>query len=187
MDDDLIRELKHLEEHTRPDGSGRLKPRLYRQEQEVDDVQNALNGLGYSGFSLISGNDPPDCEAIIDGERWGIEVTELVHAPSMLNRIRGDGQPYYEWTDQELQDAVVRLIDEKDSKPLKGGPYSRKLLVIPTREMHAEKSRLDPIFENVVVPCSQLTDVCIGYDYHANAVGYDGPAYPVTRIKISPR
>lgn len=187
MDDDLIRQLKHLIEHTRPDGSGRLKSRLYRQEQELDDAKNALNGLGYSGFSLSSGNDPPDCEAIVDGELWGIEVTELVHEPSMRNRIRGTEQRHYEWTDQELRDAVVRLIDEKDAKPFRGGPFSHKLLVIATREMHAEKARLDPILENVILPCSQLTDICVSYGYHSNAAGYTGPEYPATRIKISHR
>jgi len=185
MDDDLVRELKHLIEHTRPDGSGRLKSRLYRQEQELDDAKNALSGLGYSGFSLKFGNDPPDCEAVVDGVLWGIEVTELVHQPSMHNRIQGKEQRNYEWKDQELRDAIVRLIDEKDAKPFKGGPFSRKLLVIATREMHAEKVRLDPILGGVSSQCSQLTDVCVSYGYHSSTVGYDGPEYPVTRVKIS--
>ena len=38
--------------------------------------------------SLDLGQDPPDCEAMLDGKWSGVEVTELVHRPALERSIK---------------------------------------------------------------------------------------------------
>ncbi len=50
-----------------------------------------LTALGLELMGLRSrpeGQAPPDCEAIIEGRRCGIEVTELVHRETMERPLR---------------------------------------------------------------------------------------------------
>ena len=61
----------------------RLTTKHHKDLDGLEDVQTALTAAGIQFTKLKhSGNqDPPGCEAIIDGIRCGIEVTELVHRP----------------------------------------------------------------------------------------------------------
>ncbi len=84
--------------------------------------------------SRADGEDPPDCEAMIGGQRCGIEVTELVHRPTLEASIEGNRQ-YFLWDESDLRTEIQKLIDRKD-KPakVKGGPYDRYILIIFTDE-----------------------------------------------------
>jgi hypothetical protein len=80
-------------------------------------------------------DDPPDCEAVIDGERCGIEATELVHQEA-LQRTKQSGQElHFVWDKEnfcrELQSRITRK-DRADN--VKGAPYQRYILVIFTDE-----------------------------------------------------
>jgi hypothetical protein len=65
-----------------------------------------MNVSGY--ISCKKGQDPPDCEAMVDGWWSGIEVTELVHRPTLERSFRAqkdrasgkdpsNAEAYFEW------------------------------------------------------------------------------------------
>jgi hypothetical protein len=100
------------------------------------------------------GQDPPDCEAVIDGVVCGIEVTELVHEKALRRSLKAKaardagnvpaksdpqryqqlllskGEVYLDWSRDAFLSALQARVSAKD-KPenVKGGPYSRYLLV----------------------------------------------------------
>jgi hypothetical protein len=94
-------------------------------------------------------NDPPDCEAVAaDGGRVGIEITELVHGPSIQAARLGKS---YDWKDWKgaLLPALEGLIRRKDQpREIKGGPYSQYLLVIFSDEPGLER---DYVEKNIAV------------------------------------
>ncbi|MGO4512678.1 hypothetical protein AB4Z51_37385 [Bradyrhizobium sp. 2TAF36] len=70
------------------------------------------------------GQDPPYCEATLDGQFSGIEVTELVHRPTLersikavRQRARGEEprkpEAYFNWGRDDLVDALQNLLDLK--------------------------------------------------------------------------
>lgn len=78
--------------------------------------------------------DPPDCEALGSaGERIGIELTELVHGPSIAAARRGDPEIWKDWRESLLPELQCRL-DQKDTATPKGATYREYLLVIYTDE-----------------------------------------------------
>lgn len=91
----------------------------------------------YSGlFARGEGNDPPDCEAKNNiGEKIGIEVTELVDENGIKNHISGNTYDWAEWNKEKLLNKIQERILAKD-KPnkVKGGPYSKYILLIHTDE-----------------------------------------------------
>lgn len=82
-----------------------------------------------------SENDPPDCDADDnDGGRVAIEITELVDPSSAAAARAGK---HYEWKDwrQNLVRALDGILRRKDApSTIKGGPYTRYVLVIHTDE-----------------------------------------------------
>jgi hypothetical protein len=183
-DDEIMAALQMRILAERKDGTGRLKTRHYGKEQEIDDARNALSGLELNFSDLALGQDPPDCVAMVDGDRWGIEITELINTDSFPRRLRGEERLHYEWTDAEIVTHLAALVEQKDAKPFAGGPYVSKMLVIVAAEMHTERARLDPLLETFSVKCEQFTHVCVSYGYHPNLFGYNGPSYPATLIKL---
>jgi hypothetical protein len=59
----------------------------YWKDKPVEEAGAAEEVLITGGFLVeqlrTRPDDPPDCEAIIDGQLSGIEVTELVHEKSL--------------------------------------------------------------------------------------------------------
>jgi hypothetical protein len=118
--------------------------------------------------------DAPDCEAIVNGWRTGIELTELMHQqtleaniktnkrfplspgiplwkqPNLLVRLRG--QRFHIWDQATLRAKVQSLIDEKDIPPeeLKGGPYDRYFLIIHTAEGALGKDNVEAFLQDAV-------------------------------------
>src|SRR4051794_1479566 len=64
----------------------------YWRDKPVGERGAAREVLTAAGFDLRDlrscASDPPDCEATIDGRRCGIEMTELVHRPTLERSIK---------------------------------------------------------------------------------------------------
>jgi hypothetical protein len=141
------------------------------------DAVNALRALGlpYADFKHRKGDDPPDCQAIVNGELWGIEVTELLDA----------SMRYREWTREDFLAALQKIINRKDAPTeLKGGPYLRYLLVVWTGEVHLTPEALEQFLAGEAFTCSLITDACIALDYHPGLADDDPQAYPAVPITI---
>ena len=84
-------------------------------------------------------NDPPDCEATVQGLRYGIEITELVdgHIRAVARHARETNQaaPAPEaWPEDKFRAKVQARLNDKGAAVVKGGPYDQYLLVIFTDE-----------------------------------------------------
>ena len=110
-------------------------------DKQVNETEAALvlsrelSKQSMESFHSISSrgqsNDPPDCEALNSkGERIGIEVTELVHGPSVAAATRGDIIPDEMKKPSELIEEITGRVLEKDGADPKGGPYSWYILII---------------------------------------------------------
>jgi hypothetical protein len=99
--------------------------------------------------SRAPGQDPPDCEAELDGHFSGVEVTELVDQETLEQSIRATqqreagGDPtkpevFLLWNRAQLLSELQARIDAKD-RSWKGGPYERYVLVIHTDELSLDR------------------------------------------------
>jgi len=106
----------------------------------VDSLKESLEKANAGFFnSLVArgrGNDPPDCEAVLDeGGKLGIEVTELVDPVAIMAYKNGNTEQWAEWGEKKLINSIKRRLQAKDvSKNIKGGPYDQYILVIHTDE-----------------------------------------------------
>jgi hypothetical protein len=191
-EDDFNEALIEAIDQMRPFQGVRSTKREYRDLEELDDATRVLEAAGIA-FGELRHNDPqrdpPDCEAIIDGQLCGIEVTEFVHQRKLGKSIKaiksGSGKvEYHEWTRDEFLQQLRETIRTKDNPTeLKGGPYNhRYFLIIWTGEMYLEKETLEAFLEGEIFPCSLITDAYIGLDYHPFAeTPY--PAIPLNIVK----
>jgi hypothetical protein len=137
-----------------------------KAEMEVDAARAVLEGSGCNVGQLESRNDdPPDCEAIVDGKRSGIEITELVHERSLKSTIKGSGQ-YFLWDRDDLLTKLQKLIQHKDRADIKGGPYDRYILVIVTDEFVLERGDVSRFLEGAEFSARHITDCFFGLSYH---------------------
>ncbi len=97
-------------------------------------------------------DDPPDCEGMLDRQWSAVEVTELVHEPTLARSIKAireraagrepeNPEAYYAWDRADLLCALQERIDVKDAVTLKGGPYERYVLVMHTDEFFCSAPR----------------------------------------------
>lgn len=114
-------------------------------------LQEFTNALAHEGklFFLDArhrgeGNDPPDCEAVsAEGERIGIEITELVDGRS-IEAARLD--KHYDWKDWRgaLVPALEGLVRRKDKpRDVNGGPCSQYVLLIFSDEPWLERAYVE--------------------------------------------
>jgi len=110
-----------------------------RETQELGVVQAFAESLEHQGQTFFTehkargvGKDPPDCEATgVDGQRIGIEVTELVDGESIAAARCDEPTEWKPWETNDLLEALQSRISEKDRpSELKGGPYDEYVLVI---------------------------------------------------------
>ena len=97
-----------------------------------ESLEKLSEGFFHSYRSRGDGNDPPDCEALdTEGDRIGIEVTELVDGSSISATRRGGLTPWEPWKKVELYELIRRRIEIKDNPyERKGGPYHEYILII---------------------------------------------------------
>jgi hypothetical protein len=141
-----------------------------------------LEAAGVNAEGLVSrqqGHDPPDCEATLDGCLTGIEVTELVHQPTLERSLKamkqraGGKEPdpkkseaFFVWEREDLLLALQDRIDAKDQSELKGGPYERYILVIHTDEMFLEADKVEQWLRQATFKARRITDVLSGLSHH---------------------
>ncbi|HEV2559794.1 MAG TPA: hypothetical protein VGU45_14310 [Microvirga sp.] len=163
-----------------------------RAVMERNAVRTVLMGAGIEVSELRSRtDDPPDCEAMIDGRRCGIEVTELLHRPALERSIRAvrareEGrepdpnarEAYFTWEREDVLEALQGLIDRKDQAETKGGPYSRYILVIVTDEFVLDQHTVAQFLDGATFNATYITDVLFGLSYHPSSEP-GGGSYPV--------
>jgi hypothetical protein len=142
-------------------------------------AHNILNAAGIHAEELVSrdeGQDPPDCEATVNGCLTGIEVTELVHRPTLERSLKAQkhralgkepekGEAYFIWEQADLLVALQDRIDAKDKGNLKGGPYKRYILVIHTDETFLEATKVEQWLTGTTFRARRITDVVLGLSY----------------------
>jgi hypothetical protein len=138
-------------------------------------------GLKIEGDVTKRTDDPPDCEAVIDGERCGIEATELVHQEA-LQRTKQSGQElHFVWDKEnfcrELQSRITRK-DRADN--VKGAPYQRYILVIFTDEFFLNRNDVEGFIAGTSFRATFITDVFLGLSYDATI-----KEYPVFRLQLN--
>ena len=115
-----------------------------RDIEECGVVQDLCRSLEKDSKSFISnvrrrgrGNDPPDCEGQgHDGQRIGIEVTELVDSDA-IKAFKTSGQyRLADWDKEKLVMAIDHRLDAKNVPDrIKDGPYDSYIVVIHTDEL----------------------------------------------------
>jgi hypothetical protein len=160
-----------------------------------------LQRAGMEVVNLVSretGQDPPDCEAILDGRLSGVEVTELVHRKTLKRSIkairerRAGKEPklpeaYFSWNRDDLLSALQDLIKQKDQRSkLRGGPYTRYVLIIHTNEFMLDRDTVDRLLQGHVFRTKLITDAVLGLSYHPSAEP-SGGCYPVFRLNLKVR
>ena len=127
--------------------------------------------------------DPPDCEAIIEGLRYGIEVTELADETTLKASIKGNHQILL-WGCDQLCAELQKRIDRKDVPPqkVKDGPYDRYMLIIATDETALDPERVEQFLEGKRFCSSFITDVFFGLSYDPKL-----KCYPIFQLPLIPR
>ena len=144
---------------------------------------------------------------MIDGQWCGIEHTELVHEPTMKRSIRArrerqtgkdpkKPEAYFLWTQASLLAALQEIIDDKDQDAarMKGGPYTRYMLVIETEEHYMLVNETERFLNHNAVreflphACFQATRITdaflsLSYEHDVDGRGY----YPVFPLRLAKR
>jgi hypothetical protein len=169
--------------------------------QERASARTVLEAAGVKIDELRSRNhDPPDCEAFLDGQWSGIEVTELLDQPTLEQSIRARRERdagkiperpevWFVWQRDDLLAAIQRRIDEKDiAHKVKGDPYQRYVLVILTAETFLAREYIQEFLKDAEFRARLITDAFLGLDYHpANPLTGEDGGNPVFRLSLTPR
>ena len=131
--------------------------------------------------SRKQGEDPPDCEATLDGRVSGVEVTELIEQPSLERNLRELKSPeYFDWDKPTFLAKLQERIDAKD-RGWKGGPYEHRVLVIHTDEHILDRDIVGRFLAEARFRATLITDAFLGLSYHGSAEP-SGGCYPVFRL-----
>jgi hypothetical protein len=132
--------------------------------------------------SLEQGQDPPDCEATLDGRFSVVEVTALIDQPTLEQNLRQSGsRRYFDWDNPKFLAALQDRIDAKD-RAWKGG-YERRVLVIHTDEFVLDRDTVGRFLEGALFRTTFITDAFLGLSYHPS-VEPEGGCYPVFRLEL---
>jgi len=150
-------------------------------------ARDILEGVGVLVDGLKSlDQDPPDCEATLDGQLSGIEVTELVHRATLersikavRQRSRGEEpqkpEAYFVWGRDDLIAALQAILVAKNSAKLRRS-YERYVLVIHTDEMFLDSSNVERFLKGARFKSSLITHAFLGLAYEP-CKGY--PVFPL--------
>ena len=109
-----------------------------KQENEADVAHMLRDELVRRGAepyhsirSRQPGADPPDCEAVgSNGERVGIEVTELVDQSAIEAAVKGEGSPQESLAPLTVVKKISEVVRKKDRADIPDGIYDVYILVI---------------------------------------------------------
>jgi hypothetical protein len=157
-------------------------------------ARNILEAAGVLVTDLVSlepGQDPPDCEATLDGKCAGVEVTELVQQRTLdrsikavRQRARGEEpqkpEAHFAWDRNDLLAALQKLLDRKNSgKPKR--TYERYVLVIHTDEMFLDRESVARFLAGATFSTSLITDAFLGLSYEPAS-----KSCPTFRLQLTP-
>lgn len=153
----------------------------YWRDRPVKERVNAANVLEAAGVEIaeLASRDereqPPDCEAKLDGQFSGIEVTELVHRTARRSikarRERAAGKApkrpevLFVWDRSSLLSVLRDRLDRKQWR-WQGGPYQRRVLVMYTDEFLLDRVRVGGFLQDATFQSGFFTDVFLGLSYH---------------------
>jgi hypothetical protein len=148
----------------------------------------AETGIRVEGLTSLD-QDPPDCEATLDGCFSGIEVTELVHRPTLersikavRQRSRGEEpqkpEAYFVWDRDDLVAALQALLVVKNAAKLKRS-YEQYVLVIHTDEFFLDSNKVERFLKGVSFNSSLITRAFLGLSYEP------GKGYPVFELELA--
>lgn len=138
--------------------------------------------------SLDRGQDPPDCEGTLESKWSGVEVTELVHRPTLersIKAVRGRSrgeepqkpEAYFVWNRDDLIAALQKMLDAKNSKKPKRS-YERYVLVIHTAEYLLDSENVGRFLKGASFNTSLITHAFFGLSYEL------GKGYPVFPLEL---
>lgn len=137
-------------------------------------------GLKVEGGIVSRTDDPPDCEAVIEGVRCGIEATELVHQEALAQTKRTGQELHFPWGKEDLCRELQARITRKDRpENVKGGPYQRYILVIFTDEFFIDRAKVESLVADVSFHATFITDVFLGLSHDPGAGGC-----PVFKLRL---
>jgi hypothetical protein len=158
-------------------------------DRHVEECGIASDILGEAGVnvavmrSLERGQDPPDCEATLDGRCSGVEVTELIDQSALEQSLHQPGSPvYFDWDKPTFLAALQKRIEAKD-RPWKGEPYECRVLVIHTDEYVLDRDTVGRFLKEALFRVTFITDAFLGLSYHAS-VESEGGCCPVFRLNL---
>jgi hypothetical protein len=113
-------------------------------------------------------DEAPDCEAIVDKRRSGIEVTELADKEALKSMVKAKRQfadwreamkhgKFLLWDQASLRAKVQNRIEEKDPAA-KGHPYERYYLVIHSDELSLGKENVEEFLRGATFRSRWITD-----------------------------
>jgi hypothetical protein len=187
----LMRTMIEKDAAERPDGSCFGGHRDQRREIEIDVATGALEWLhlnaSIAAVKTIETPDPPDVLATLtNGNKYGIEVTELVHGGTIAyikeQRKLGDQQHYYtDWTDQLIEEAILGLVSSKNKQPERYGD-APVALVIACDQMMITPAQV----EKISVVTSVFTHVLVHFSYDPSPSAKGQGTYPIVSLSIQP-
>jgi hypothetical protein len=158
-------------------------------EKRVQEHGAALQILLAAKFEVTKfgsrQDDPPDCEGLLDGRWSAVEVTQLMHEKARAQSMKAIKQQpekpeaYYLWDRDDVLRAIQELIEVKDAKRYKGGPYQRFVLVICTDEFVLNSATMHQFLDGATFRTRVFTDVVVGSSYEP-ASGM----YPTFRLSL---
>lgn len=105
-----------------------------------------VSDLRFGGV-LPNPNDPPDCWLEVEGERWSVELVELVEAGHKKRAMKGES-PFSgdlfldaQWDFDRFENRIRTMVEKKDQKYAKAG-QTIDLLIIHTAEPWLESRQV---------------------------------------------
>jgi hypothetical protein len=156
-------------------------------EKSVAERVQAREILLSAGFAVTElgsrQDDPPDCEGRLDGQWSAIELTQLMHEETRAQSEQAIKQQkpgvYFLWEREDVLREIQKLIEVKDSKRYKGGPYQRFVLIINTDEPELRETAMSQFLEGATFRTRVFDDVVVGLSYHSGR-------YPTFRPSLDP-
>lgn len=178
--------------------SWRHKP--FMERGATRDILEAVGLRVEELRSREEGEDPPDCEALVNGKWTGIEVTELVHRPTLERSLKAQKEraagrepkrpeAYFNWDRDDLIAALQGLLDAKDTPgKVKGGPYDGYMLVIFTDEFFLDREIVSRFLVGATFHAAMISEAYLGLSYDPSyKAKTGGSGYPSFRLNLAPR